>query len=57
MKKLKKKSRLTFDCEEGDQTDYKVKSSHDMLKDDKLSNKVAVNTEMLEQKLKERHEL
>lgn len=54
MKKLKKKNRLTFDCEEEKQVDYKVKSSHDMLKDDRLSNKLAINTEILEQKLKEK---
>lgn len=57
MKKLKKKNRLTFDCDEGQQADYKVKSSHDMLNDERLSNKVAVNTEDLEKKLREKQEL
>lgn len=56
MKKLKKKNRLTFDLDEVEEPGYKVKSSHDMLRDEKLSNKVAVDTETLEQKLRERQE-
>ena len=55
IKKLKNKNKLTFDDEDYEQTDEpanKIKSSHDVLNDDKLSKQLAITAEELEQKRK-----
>ena len=38
IKKLKKKNKLTFDLDEVEEVGTKIKSSHEVLKDSKLSN-------------------
>lgn len=55
MKKLKKKNKLTFDCEEVEEG-IKVKSSHEVLKDAKLSNEAAVDQGELTKRATERAE-
>lgn len=55
MKKLKKKNKLTFDCEEVEEG-VKVKSSHEVLKDSKLSSQAAVSQEDLQRKAAEKAE-
>ena len=55
IKKLKKKNKLTFDIDQV--TDgNRIKSSHQVLKDSKLSNEAAISQEELAKKLAQKEE-
>ena len=53
IKKLKKKNKLTFDLDEVEDG-VKVKSSHEVLKDSKLSNEVAIEQQQLARRAAEK---
>ena len=55
IKKLKKNNKLTFDLDEVEEGS-RIKSSHEVLKDSKLSNEVAVNQQELARKAAEKAE-
>ena len=58
MKKLKQKNKLTFanDEELADETNERMVSSHDMLKDNNLSKEVALTQEEITKKKQEKEE-
>ena len=57
IKKLKNKKKLTFEDEgEIEETNYKIKSSHDTLNDQRLSKEAAITHEEIERRKKEKQE-
>ena len=57
IKKLKNKKKLTFEDEgEIEETNYKIKSSHDTLNDQRLSKEAAITHEEIERRKKEKQD-